>query len=72
MGENRFEVGSDAAIMTVHDVAEYLRLSEAKVYKLAIEGHVPALRMGKSWRFKRELIDEWIRRETELALHVSE
>ena len=72
MGENRFEVGSDAAIMTVHDVAEYLRLSEAKVYKMANEGHVPALRMGKSWRFKKELIDEWIRRETELALHVSE
>jgi excisionase family DNA binding protein len=72
MGENRIEVGSDIAIMTVHDVAEYLRLSEAKVYKMANEGRVPALRMGKSWRFKRELIDEWIRRETELALRVSE
>ena len=55
-------------IMTVHDVAEYLRLSEAKVYKMANEGRVPALRMGKTWRFKKELIDEWIRRETELAL----
>jgi len=72
MGENRFEVGSDVGIMTVHDVAGYLRLSEAKVYKMANEGRVPALRMGKSWRFKRELIDEWIRRETELGLHVSE
>jgi excisionase family DNA binding protein len=72
MGENRFEVGSDVGIMTVHDVAGYLRLSEAKVYKMANEGRVPALRMGKSWRFKRELIDEWIRRETELTLHVSE
>ncbi|MFA5872881.1 MAG: helix-turn-helix domain-containing protein [Anaerolineales bacterium] len=58
--------------MTVHDVAEYLRLSEAKVYKMAREGHLPALRMGKTWRFKRELVDEWIRRETELALRVPE
>lgn len=58
--------------MTVHDVAEYLRLSEAKVYKMSREGHLPALRMGKTWRFKRELVDEWIRRETELALRVPE
>jgi excisionase family DNA binding protein len=56
--------------MTVHDIAAYLRLSEAKVYKLAKEGHLPALRVGKSWRFRKDLIDEWIRRETEQALHV--
>jgi excisionase family DNA binding protein len=72
MNKKGFEVISDIGIMTVHDVAEYLRLSEAKVYKMANEGHVPALRMGKSWRFKKELIDEWIRRETELALHIPE
>ena len=71
MREKGLGAGSDVGIMTVHDVAEYLRLSEAKVYKMANEGHVPALRMGKTWRFKKELIDEWIRRETELALHVS-
>jgi excisionase family DNA binding protein len=71
MHKKEFEVDTDIGIMTVHDVAEYLRLSEAKVYKMANEGHVPALRMGKTWRFKKELIDEWIRRETELTLHVS-
>ena len=71
MSKKGFEFDGNIGIMTVHDVAEYLRLSEAKVYKMANEGRVPALRMGKSWRFKREFIDEWIRRETELALHVS-
>ena len=71
MSEKKLGVGPDVGIMTVHDVAEYLRLSEAKVYKMANEGRVPALRMGKSWRFKKELIDEWIRRETEQALRVS-
>ena len=71
MREKGLGAGSEIGIMTVHDVAEYLRLSEAKVYKMANEGRVPALRMGKAWRFKKELIDEWIRRETELALHVS-
>jgi excisionase family DNA binding protein len=72
MREKGVGAGSDLAIMTVHEVAEYLRLSEAKVYKMANEGRVPALRMGKTWRFKKELIDEWIRKETELALHVSQ
>ena len=71
MREKGVGAGSVVGIMTVHDVAEYLRLSEAKVYKMANEGRVPALRMGKTWRFKKELIEEWIRRETELALHVS-
>jgi len=71
MSNKGFRVNPDVGIMTVHDVAEYLRLSEAKVYKMANEGRVPALRIGKAWRFKRELIDEWIRRETELALHGS-
>jgi len=61
-----FEVG----IMTVHDIAEYLRLSEAKVYKMARAGQIPAIRMGKTWRFKRELIDEWIRQKAEDSIYL--
>jgi excisionase family DNA binding protein len=51
-------------IMDVHDVAGYLRLSEAAVYKLARKGCLPALRVGKLWRFRKDLIDEWILEET--------
>jgi excisionase family DNA binding protein len=58
-------------VMTVHDVARYLRLSEAKVYQMTRKGYVPAIRPGKTWRFRKDLIDEWIRRETEKSLHVS-
>ena len=57
-----------ADILTVHDVARYLRLSEAKVYKLARESCIPAIRLGKSWRFRKDLIDEWIRKETVQSL----
>ena len=57
-------VAMEADIMTVHDVARYLRLSEAKVYKLARQGCLPAIRLGKSWRFRKDLIDEWMRNET--------
>jgi excisionase family DNA binding protein len=48
-------------IMTVHEVSRYLRLSEAKVYQMAHDSELPAIRIGKSWRFKKDLIDEWIR-----------
>lgn len=68
MSEKDVEVNAAAGIMTVHDVADYLRLSEAKIYRMAKDGHVPAIRMGKTWRFKRDLIDDWIRRETESTL----
>ena len=54
---------NDVRVLTVHDVAEYLRLSEAKVYRMAREGRVPAFRLGKSWRFRKDLIDEWMLRE---------
>ncbi len=58
----------DARVLTVHDIAVYLRLSEAKVYKLAKEGRLPALRVGRSWRFRKDLVDEWMRREIEHSL----
>ena len=53
----------DREIMTTEEVAEYLRLAEATVYKLAQAGEIPAVKVGRAWRFKRELIDEWFRTE---------
>jgi len=57
---------SEACVFTVHDLAEYLRLSEAKVYRMARGGSVPAFRLGKSWRFHKDSIDDWILREISL------
>ncbi len=54
-------------IMTVHNVAKYLRLSEAKIYRMARTGGIPAFRIGKTWRFNKRSIDEWIREKTELT-----
>ena len=48
-------------VMTVEEVAEYLRLNEMTVYKLAQEGKIPALKIGRIWRFRKDLIDEWFR-----------
>ena len=53
----------ESEIMTVQEVAQYLRLAEATVYKLAQAGEIPGMKVGRAWRFKRELIDEWFKRE---------
>ena len=66
--QNMESSSSDIQVLTVHDVATYLRLSEAKVYRLAREGSVPAFRLGKSWRFRKDLIDAWMLRETDVNL----
>jgi excisionase family DNA binding protein len=58
----------DFTILTVREVAEYLRMSEAKVYRLANERHLPAIRIGKSWRFRKDLLDEWLSQCTESGL----
>ena len=47
-------------IMTTREVAKYLRLHEITICKLAGEGKIPAIRIGRIWRFDKETIDEWI------------
>lgn len=58
----------DPAIWTVHDVAEYLRMSEAKVYRLAKEQKLPVVRIGKTWRFRKQLLDQWLDERSESSL----
>jgi len=60
MQNETHKVAMDSAIMTVKDVAEYLRMSEAKVYRLANEGALPVVRIGNTWRFRKDLLDEWL------------
>ena len=55
-------------ILTVHEVAEYLRMSEAKVYRLVKEGGLPVVRIGKTWRFRKDLLDNWLSQCTESSL----
>ena len=47
-------------IMTIHEVAEYLKLNEKTAYRLASKGEIPGFKVGGSWRFKRGDIERWI------------
>lgn len=47
-------------VMTVKEVADYLRVNQRTVYRLAVDGKLPAFKVGATWRFKRNDIDRWI------------
>jgi excisionase family DNA binding protein len=46
--------------MTTKEAAEYLKLNYMTVYKLAQRGRIPASKIGGNWRFKKDLLDEWL------------
>ena len=47
-------------IMTLKEVAEYLKVAEKTAYRLVAEGKLPGFKVGGSWRFKRADIESWI------------
>lgn len=47
-------------ILTLREVAEYLKLAEKTAYRLAAEGKLPGFKVGGSWRFKKEDVESWI------------
>lgn len=48
-------------IMTIQEVAEYLKLKLKTAYHLAANGSIPAFKVGGSWRFRRSEIEKWIK-----------
>lgn len=47
-------------ILTVKEVADYLKLAEKTAYRLAAEGKLPGFKVGGSWRFKKDDLQQWI------------
>jgi len=47
-------------IMTTKEIAKYLKLHEITICKYAAEGKIPAIRIGRVWRFDKDAIDRWI------------
>ena len=48
------------SIMTIEEVADYLKIPKSTVYKLAQEGKVPCQKVGRHWRFRKDTIDKWL------------
>jgi excisionase family DNA binding protein len=47
-------------VMTLAEVARYLRINRSTVYRMARDGTLPAWKLGNVWRFKKESIERWI------------
>ncbi|MDD5509688.1 MAG: helix-turn-helix domain-containing protein [Dehalococcoidales bacterium] len=55
MRENR-----SGDILTLEELANYLKVPKSTVYKLVREGRIPAQKVGRHWRFRKQTIDRWL------------
>jgi excisionase family DNA binding protein len=53
-----------AELMTVGEVADYLRVTKKTIYRLLGRGDIPATKVGNQWRFERSSIDDWLQQNS--------
>ncbi len=54
------QIAKEPRIMTTGEIAKYLRVSRATVYRLVKRGKIPVSRISKHLRFRRDVIDRWL------------
>jgi excisionase family DNA binding protein len=47
-------------LMTIKEVADFLRISTISAYSWVRDGKLPAIRIGKEWRVRTRDLDEWL------------
>lgn len=50
----------EGEILTLGEVAVYLKAGKRTVYRLATDGKLPGFKLGGTWRFRRSDLDRWI------------
>lgn len=68
MSKTQPETIEPPEMMTVQEVARYLRLKERKIYDLLAHKSIPCTRVTGKWLFPKEQIDLWLRQHSELTL----
>lgn len=48
------------AVLTINELADYLKISKSTLYKLVREGRIPSRKIGRHWRFRKNAIDLWL------------
>jgi excisionase family DNA binding protein len=51
-------------LLTLEELAAYLRITEKTVYRLLEKKGIPATRVGRQWRFDQQAIDNWLRQNS--------
>ena len=62
-GQARLGTVLEAEVLTLEEVARYLRLSRKTAYRMARAGELPAFKAGNHWRVRRVELDGWISRK---------
>lgn len=57
----------EGEILTIREVADYLKVTERTIYRLAGAKKIPAFKVGGTWRFSRTEIDQWIKQQSSAA-----
>jgi excisionase family DNA binding protein len=58
---------AESDILTILEVASYLKVAERTVYRLAAAKKIPAFKVGGAWRFSRAEIDQWIKKQSSVV-----
>ncbi|MEW6102688.1 MAG: helix-turn-helix domain-containing protein [bacterium] len=48
-------------LLTTDELASYLKVHEMTLYKLLQAGEIPAVKIGRTWRFEKRAINEWLK-----------
>jgi putative molybdopterin biosynthesis protein len=66
MGRKRLEAGQKgtvAGILTVTEIADYLKISRSMIYRLLKRGEIPGFKIGSDCRFNLDEIDQWLAKQ---------
>jgi excisionase family DNA binding protein len=58
-------------LLTTEQVAQYLKIDKFTVYRLVTQKKIPAFKVGNQWRFKRRLLEDWLKRNSNINLFES-
>lgn len=53
----------DAKLLTFEEVKRYLRVSSSTLYRMVQRGKIPASKVGRAWRFRKEKIYTWLTKQ---------
>jgi excisionase family DNA binding protein len=65
MDDKKLNFDQFGSLMTIDEVAEYLRVKKRTVYDWVKKGKIPAIKAVGLWRFRRERIDAWLESDAE-------
>ena len=60
MGETSERTRTPGEVLTIGELAVYLKVAKSTLYKLSQEGRIPAQKVGRHWRFRKDAIDRWL------------